>query len=241
MEIKLNINNEIHHLSVTPGETLLELIRKMGLYGAKHGCETGECGACTVLMDGKSVNSCLILAAQAQGHKIQTIESLGQHPDQGWKTTEGLHPLQLAFAANGAIQCGYCTPAQILAAKQLLDQNPDPTEEEVREAISGVLCRCTGYIKPVQAIIHAAAYLRGNQTGSITDQSSASFKSGYDTGSLINQSLPKVIQAKDVPEYERVGKPEVKVDAIKLVQGKPAFSADVDIKGMVVAHTPMRE
>ena len=119
MEITLEINNEIYPVSVAPGEILLNVFRKMGFFGAKHGCETGECGACTVLMDGKSVNSCLILAAQAQGHKINTIESMGQHPEQGWKTTEGLHPLQMAFAANGAIQCGYCTPAQILAAKQI--------------------------------------------------------------------------------------------------------------------------
>jgi putative selenate reductase molybdopterin-binding subunit len=161
MEITLDINNEIHLVRAAPGETLLKSLRKMGLYGAKHGCETGECGACTVLLDGKPVNSCLILAAQAQGHKIQTIESIGQHPEQGWRTTTGLHPIQMAFAANGAIQCGYCTPAQILAAKSLLDRNLNPTEEEVREAISGVLCRCTGYIKPVQAIKHAAAYLRG--------------------------------------------------------------------------------
>ncbi len=102
-----------------------------------------------------------MLAAQAAGHTIQTIESLGQHPDQGWKQTEGLHPLQLAFVESGAIQCGYCTPAQILAAKELLERNPDPSEAEVRDALSGVLCRCTGYVKPVEAVLRAAAVMRG--------------------------------------------------------------------------------
>ena len=111
-------------------------------------------------MDGKPVNSCLVLAAQAEGHNIQTIESLGEHPDQAWRESKGLHPLQQAFIANGAIQCGYCTPAQILAAKHLLDRNPNPTEDEVRDALSGVLCRCTGYIKPVQAVIQAAEKIR---------------------------------------------------------------------------------
>ena len=114
-----------------------------------------------MLLDGKPVNSCVLLAAQAEGHTIQTIEALGEHPEQGWKMTAGLHPLQQAFVESGAIQCGYCTPAQILAAKELLERNPDPTEAEVREALSGVLCRCTGYLKPVQAVLRAAAVLRG--------------------------------------------------------------------------------
>src|SRR4030066_1463566 len=105
MEVILNINHQAIQVSTTPGETLLKLLRRMGFYGVKHGCESGECGACTVLMDGKPVNSCLILGAQAQGHKIQTIESLGQHPEQGWRINQGLHPLQNAFASNGAIQC----------------------------------------------------------------------------------------------------------------------------------------
>ncbi len=104
-----------------------------------------------------------MLAAQAEGHKIVTIEALGEHPDQGWKKTGGLHPLQKAFIETGAIQCGYCTPAQILAAKALLDKNPNPTESEVRKAIAGVLCRCTGYTKPVQAILQAAAVMRGEK------------------------------------------------------------------------------
>src|SRR5512137_908102 len=109
MEFTLEINDEIFKIKADAGEALLKALRKLGFYGAKHGCESGECGACTVLLDGKPVSSCVMLAAQAEGHRIQTIESLGEHPEQGWKVNEGLHPLQRAFAANGAIQCGYCT------------------------------------------------------------------------------------------------------------------------------------
>ena len=161
MKISLNINNDLHEIESGPGDSLLDVLRGEGFFGAKHGCESGECGACAVLLDGEVVNSCVYLAAQAQGHRIETIEALGQHPEQGWKTTPGLHPLQQAFVESGAIQCGYCTPAQVLAAKALLDRNPNPSEAQVRQAIAGVLCRCTGYKKPVQAILRAAAIMRG--------------------------------------------------------------------------------
>ena len=137
MKISLNINNTLVEPSVTPGASLLSVLRGLGYYGAKHGCETGECGACTVLLDGKPVNSCVMLAVQADGHRIQTIEALGEHPEKGWKVSAGLHPLQLAFVESGAIQCGYCTPAQILAAKELLDRNPNPSEAEVRDSPVG--------------------------------------------------------------------------------------------------------
>ncbi|MFN8402562.1 MAG: (2Fe-2S)-binding protein [Anaerolineales bacterium] len=138
-------------------------MRRLGYYGVKFGDEGGLSGADTVLLDGKPVNAGSMLAAQAEGHLIVTIEALGEHPDQGWKKTDGLNPLQQAFVESGAIQCGFCTPAQILAAKALLEKNPNPSEEEVREAISGVLCRCTGYLKPVQAVLKAAAVMRGDE------------------------------------------------------------------------------
>ncbi len=132
MKISLNINNIAVEPVVNPGASLLSVLRGLGYYGVKHGCETGECGACTVLLDGKPVNSCVMLAVQADGHRIQTIEALGEHPEKGWKVSEGLHPIQQAFVESGAIQCGYCTPAQILAAKELLERNPSPSEAEVR-------------------------------------------------------------------------------------------------------------
>src|SRR5688572_9763003 len=162
MKIFLKINGTDHEIDCAPSETLLSSIRRLGFFGVKFGDEHGLSGADTVLLDGKPVNAGSLLAAQAEGHNIVTIEGLGEHPEQGWKKTEGLHPLQLAFVESGAIQCGYCTPAQILAAKALLDQNPNPSEEQVRDAIAGVLCRCTGYLKPVQAVLKAAAVMRGD-------------------------------------------------------------------------------
>ncbi|HSB65747.1 MAG TPA: molybdopterin cofactor-binding domain-containing protein, partial [Anaerolineales bacterium] len=230
MDISLEINQQKFKLNAEPGESLLAILRKLGFFGVKHGCESGECGACTILMDGKPVNSCLVLGAQAQGHRIETIESIGEHPQQGWKANRGLHALQQAFAANGSIQCGYCTPAQILAGKHLLDTNPDPTEGEVRDALSGVLCRCTGYIKPVQAILHVAQQMRDG----IADRE-------FPVERLVEKSMPKIVPADPATEFERVGKPEMKVDALKLAQGKPAFTADMNIQGMLIAkvlHSP---
>jgi putative selenate reductase molybdopterin-binding subunit len=241
MLVNLLINNHPCEITVSPGETLIKVLRKLGYYGVKHGCDQGECGACTVLMDDRPVNSCLVLAAQVEGHNIQTIEFLGEHPDQAWRESKGLHPIQHSFIMNGAIQCGYCTPAQILAAKHLLDRNPNPTEDEVREALSGVLCRCTGYIKPVQAVIQAAEKIRHITRESKIDD----FRLANDAKlSLPVDSIPSIPEMVSVDigaTYTRIGKPDVKVDAIKLAQGKPAFTADVDIKDMLIAkilHSP---
>ena len=241
IEITLKVNDKTHQISVNPGDMLLKILRKSGYFGVKHGCETGECGACTVLMDGKPVNSCLVSGAQAEGHHIQTIESIGEHPSQGWKTTNGLHLLQKAFIANGAIQCGYCTPAQILAGKHLLDQNPNPSESDVRQALSGVLCRCTGYIKPVQAILQAAELMRIEKAE--TSHASKVDNPGlvWPEADIIQESLPKLVPDEAINSLKRVGQPDIKVDAVKLAQGKPAFTADMDIRGMLVAkvlHSP---
>jgi len=147
--INLTVNNEAYELAVEPNRTLVEVLRQdLGLTGTKQGCGVGDCGSCTVIMDGKPVNSCLVLAVQANGRNILTIEGLD--------TDQGLHPLQQAFVDKGAIQCGFCTPGMILSAKSLLDQNPKPDESEIRMAISGNLCRCTGYQKIVEAIQHAS-------------------------------------------------------------------------------------
>jgi carbon-monoxide dehydrogenase small subunit len=143
--ITLTVNNQEYELAVEPNLTLLDLLRyRLELTGTKKGCDEGDCGACTVIMNGKPVSSCLILAVQANGKEILTIE--------GMETEEGIHPIQKAFIDKGAIQCGYCTPGMILSAKALLDRNPHPSEEEIRTAISGNLCRCTGYQKIVEAI-----------------------------------------------------------------------------------------
>ncbi|MBM4460643.1 MAG: (2Fe-2S)-binding protein [Chloroflexi bacterium] len=150
--ISLIVNGRLHHVALAPNVTLLEALRELGYMDVKNGCEKGDCGACAVLLNGLAVNSCLALAWQADGAEIITCAGLG--------TTEHPHPLQTAFADLGAIQCGYCTPGMIIAAKALLDHNPQPTEEEIREAISGNLCRCTGYGQIVDAVTAAAQMLR---------------------------------------------------------------------------------
>ncbi|HEX9075413.1 MAG TPA: molybdopterin cofactor-binding domain-containing protein, partial [Anaerolineae bacterium] len=247
MFVNLTINNELKSWDVAAGETLLQALRRNGYFGVKHGCENGECGACTVLLDGKPVASCVMLAVQANGKHITTIESLGQVAEQGWKRTEGLHPIQQAFVELGALQCGYCTPAMILAAKALLDQTLTPTEDQVRDALSGVLCRCTGYVKPVQAVLLAAEKMRNSQFPAIgegipiplqalrpAEPPLADFPTGESPHLLATQS-PTLVVAPAVPETRVVGKPEKKVDATKLVQGKPAFTDDVDLRGMLYA------
>ena len=147
--INLTVNRKKYELAVAPNMTLADMLRKeLGLTGTKKGCDAGDCGTCTVILDGKPVNSCLVLALQANGRDVLTIE--------GVATDEGLHPIQKSFVEKGAIQCGFCSPGMILSAKALLDGNPKPTELEVRTAISGNLCRCTGYQKIVEAILSTA-------------------------------------------------------------------------------------
>jgi aerobic carbon-monoxide dehydrogenase small subunit len=147
--IQLTVNGESVEAAVEPNQTLVQFLREdLGLTGVKHGCGLGDCGACTVILNGKPVNSCLVLAVQAAGGEVLTIEGLAENGV--------LHPIQQAFVDHGAIQCGFCTPGMILSAKALLDATPKPTELEIRTAISGNLCRCTGYQKIVQAIQEAA-------------------------------------------------------------------------------------
>jgi aerobic carbon-monoxide dehydrogenase small subunit len=144
-KIRIKVNGTPHVASVPANLTLLDFLRDhLGLTGTKKGCDTGNCGACTVLMDGKTVNSCLILAAEADGCSVNTIEGL----QKGRK----LHPLQKAFIEHGAIQCGFCTPGMILSAKALLDENPAPSDEQIRQALAGNFCRCTGYVKILEAV-----------------------------------------------------------------------------------------
>ena len=147
--ITFQLNGATTEVLVAPNQTLVGMLREdLGLTGTKYGCGEGDCGACTVLLDDQPVNSCLVLAAQVDGRKVTTIEGLADG--------DKLHPLQNAFIEKGAIQCGFCTPGMILSAKALLDNNPDPTELDIRTAISGNLCRCTGYQKIVEAISHVA-------------------------------------------------------------------------------------
>ncbi len=143
--VSLNVNGQSYDLALAPHRTLLDVLREdVGLTGTKRGCDDGDCGACTVLVDGAPITSCMMLAVDAQGKAITTIEGLAVNGK--------LHPLQRAFIDHGALQCGFCTPGMILTAKYLLDENPHPTDEEIREGLAGNLCRCTGYVQILEAV-----------------------------------------------------------------------------------------
>jgi aerobic-type carbon monoxide dehydrogenase small subunit (CoxS/CutS family) len=152
MELHLTVNGESLSWTIAPGELLLDVLRREGYFGVKRGCEKGECGACAVLVDGRPVNSCLMFAAQAEGRQVLTIE--------GVAVDGKLDALQEAFLDHGAVQCGFCTSGMVISAKALLDRHPDPSEDQVREMLGGHLCRCTGYKKPVEAVLAAAAKKR---------------------------------------------------------------------------------
>ena len=156
--LAMRLNGESIEVAIEPSTTLLNVLRDiLDLTGTKESCGRGDCGACTVILDGKAVDSCITPAMKAMNREVLTIEGLGS-PGK-------LHPLQQAFVEHGAVQCGFCTPGMILAAKALLDENPSPSEEEVRVAISGNLCRCTGYVKIVEAVMTAAGNVRGSFFG----------------------------------------------------------------------------
>ncbi len=154
--ISFTLNGEQTEVAFAPHKTLLEVLREdLGLTGTKHGCELGECGTCTVLVDGRSILSCLMLGLDAEGREVTSIEGMAENGK--------LHPLQDTFADLGAAQCGYCSPGFLLAAKELIEKSPRPSRDEIKEALSGNLCRCTGYIKIYEAVELAAARLRGEQ------------------------------------------------------------------------------
>jgi carbon-monoxide dehydrogenase small subunit len=155
-EITFSLNGVVYTVTVEESKRLLDVLRdELGMTGTKEGCGAGECGACTVIVDGRAVNSCLYPAPEVQGRSVTTIEGL--HGPR-----HRLHPIQQAFVDGGAIQCGFCTPGMILSAKALLDANPDPSDEEIREALQGNLCRCTGYVQIVEAVKAAAQKLKGS-------------------------------------------------------------------------------
>lgn len=154
--VKLLLNGEETEVAFAPHKTLLEVLREdLALTGTKHGCELGECGTCTVLVDGRSILSCLMLGLDVEGREVKTVEGMAHGAE--------LHPLQDTFADLGAAQCGYCSPGFLLVAEELLRKNPQPTREEIKEALSGNLCRCTGYIKIYEAVELAAARMRGEE------------------------------------------------------------------------------
>lgn len=262
MLITVVLNGEQRQFDAAPGETLFDLLRRTGIRSVKFGSEEGTDGYSTVLVNGRPINSVILLAAQVDGAEILTIEGLSRRHHPGWKAQDAWHPLQRAFIETGAIQSGYDTPALILAGKALLDKNPAPTESEVRDAISGIISRETGYAKPVQAILRAAAYMRGETPEPIEGTATplqwvmpADLLSAQDStppepaqGAIDRASTstqvsvqPKIFAVTAAQAFSVVGKPLPKVDAPKLAQGKPAFVADFERPGMLYAkilHSP---
>ena len=253
MRIGLTINGIRRSLDVAPGVRLLEVLRSEGLFSVKYGCDTGECGVCAVQVDGVPRNTCVMLAAQADGTTITSVEGLG--------TPRQMHPLQQALADNGSVQCGYCIPAMVVAAQALLKDTPNPTEEQIRDAISGNLCRCTGYVKPVQAIQSAAAILRGEapspefgdsevwtpgrssehgghqETEHGSGESSAAHDPRRGAADDLETEAESNVSTLTQPKtsLRTVGKAERKVDAIKLATGKPCFVDDIELRGLLHA------
>ena len=232
--INFELNDEKVTLNINPSRLLLDYLRESGMKSVKSGCREGDCGMCTVLINGVPTNSCLTKIGTIEGKKIETLESMG--------TPANLHPLQQSFLETGAIQCGFCTPAQILTAKALLDKNPRPTETEVREGLAGVMCRCTGYVRIVDAVMRAAAKIRGETLPAYSvahmmlpvnmdaiDLPPAFYRKDGNTSPL----PPLVITPAGMSELNLVGKAPVKVDGVKLVTGNPAFTDDVQPDGML--------
>ena len=237
-QITLTINGSPQTWTVGSRDMLLHVLRDHKYFSVKQGCDTGDCGICTVLVDGKPVRSCMTRAVDVAGKSVQTTEGLSQNGE--------LHPIQEAFMETGGAQCGFCTPGKIMTAKALLDRNPDPTVEEVREAMSGVLCRCTGYVRTNDAVLRAARKLRGEDTGPLqplrfflTEEESAAdapLPEDYRRADGDLKPLPPVvITPPDMPATEVVGKPEIKVDARKLVLGRPVYAFDKYVDGMLYA------
>ncbi len=229
MELELSINGIIKSLEVAANDSLLNALRREGYSSVKRGCESGECGACTVLVDGVPRASCVTLAAQTGGCTLTTVESLGDgHP---------LHPLQEAFIDTGAVQCGFCTPGMLLSATALLKRNPAPIEAEVREALAGNLCRCTGYIRPVQAVLRAAAVLRGESVPSLSVLPvDSSVQEWSPEGGLEPAQSQAGVPLTNPQEASVVGKAVRQIDAVKLATGRPTFVDDIELRGMLTAR-----
>ena len=208
MEINFTLNGKQISCEVEPHDTLLDVLRYQGCYSVKRACYTGECGNCAALMDGKLLPTCVMPAMQAEGHRIVTVEGLSEGQD--------LHPIQKAFVETGAVQCGFCTPGMILAAKALLDRTKYPSLEEAKDALGAILCRCTGYYQPLDAVMRVAAYLRGEEVSPYTRADEA-----------------VIIDKKTTESFSWIGKSVNKIDAPKMAKGRPVYVDDIEIPGML--------
>lgn len=233
--ITITLNGRVVTGHIEPHDTLRTFLRSQGMFSVHYGSDSGETGAAAVLFDGRLASSDVILAAQANGHTITTVESLNTSPE--------LHPIQAAFVATGAFQSGYSAGAMVLGALALLEEHPSPTDEQIRDMLSGILDRETAYVKPVEAIHRAAAVLRGEQTApftpvilpSLTQQGEPVEHDPSDNPPSAPAAVPRLIPSKDVPEMAVVGKPEIKVDAVRLAKGNPAFTDDIELRNMLYA------
>ncbi len=239
--ITITLNGEPTSLAVAPHESLATVLRRAGMFSVKYGSATGETGAAAVLIDGALASSDVVLAMWADGHDVTTVEALNTEP--------ALHPIQAAFVATGAIQSGYSAGAMILGTLALLRRDPDPAEDAIRDMLSGILDRESGYVKPVEAVRRAAALMRGDGVDAfgplvlppMTDGTHAVEVDPADPPPDASPAVPRLVPSVDVPDTAVVGKPEVKVDALKLAKGNPAFTDDIELRGMLYAkvlHSP---
>ncbi len=235
MKVEFTLNGEHRAIECEPHANLRVILRRLGMMSVRFGSDTGETGAAAVLVDGKLISADVLLAAQVGGHSVVTVESLNESAD--------LHPIQWAFAATGALQSGYSTPAMILGTLALIEGNPDPDEAAVRDMLAGILDRETAFVKPVEAVLRAAALMRGEQPSPfgplilppMTDGHTPVKVDPNEPPPNAAPAIPRLIPSREVPEMAVVGKPEVKVDAFKLVRGNPAFTDDIEPRGMLYA------
>ena len=236
MVIDIKLNGLDRRVTCSPGDTLLGLLRRLGCFSVRFGSGTGETGAAAVLVDGRLVSADVLLAAQADGHDVTTVESLNIEKGE-------LHPIQQAFVEGGALQSGYSAGAMVLATKALLERCPDPSDEQIRDALSGILDRETGYVKVVEAVRRAAALLRGDKPAPmepviverLTGREESTAGENWWTISEEPTALPRLVPSADVPHTAVVGKSEKKVDALRLVKGNPAFTDDIELRQMLYA------
>ena len=234
--IRFTLNGKPLSTSCLAHDSLRTILRREGMFSVHFGSHSGETGAGAILLDGKLVSSDVVLAAQADGHDIVTVESLNTSPE--------LHPIQAAFTAVGAFQSGYSAGAMILGTLSLLERNPDPTESEIRDMLSGILDRETAYVKPVEAVMRAAALMRGDVAEPfapailppLTQHGNAARYDENDAPPVVSAAVPRLIPSRDVPDMAVVGKPEIKVDAVRLAKGNPAFTDDIDLRNMLYAR-----
>ena len=233
--LTFELNGEQHTTTCTPTDSLRDVLRRAGMFSVRFGSDSGETGAAAVLVDGRLCSSDVILAAQAHGRQVMTLEALN--------TSADLHPIQSAFVAVGAFQSGYSAGAMILGTLALLERHPDPTDDQIRDMLSGILDRETAYVKPVEAIRRAAAVMRGDTTSPfepllvtpLVDGDDLPPYDPSDAPPVGPSAVPRLVPSRDVPVTDVVGRPEIKVDAVRLAKGNPAFTDDIELRGMLYA------